>query len=195
MARNEPDKRTRILLAAVHVFSDQGYHNAKIEGIAIQAEVGKGTVYEYFSSKHQLFLEMLIYSHDQYREFVQQSVHREETAVGKLRELIRCHLTFMQESGCIARIILRERIDEDGTLHQWLLEERRKQIEFVEQILAAARDKGELRIESTELITLAIIGAISTVGHLFFIEGKPLDVDALTTVLMNAFLHGIAPQA
>ena len=52
------DKRTRIINAALTVFSRDGFQNAKIEDIARTADIGKGTLYEYFSSKDELFFEV-----------------------------------------------------------------------------------------------------------------------------------------
>ena len=52
------EKRTRIINAALAVFSRDGFQNAKIEDIARTADIGKGTLYEYFSSKDELFLEV-----------------------------------------------------------------------------------------------------------------------------------------
>ncbi|MDH7498134.1 MAG: helix-turn-helix domain-containing protein, partial [Syntrophomonadaceae bacterium] len=52
------EKRQLILEAAARVFSQRGYHQAKVEEIAAAAGVGKGTVYEYFDSKLELFQQM-----------------------------------------------------------------------------------------------------------------------------------------
>lgn len=40
----------------MRVFARDGYHRAKIEAVAEEAGIGKGTVYEYFRSKTDLFL-------------------------------------------------------------------------------------------------------------------------------------------
>ncbi|TLM97504.1 helix-turn-helix transcriptional regulator, partial [bacterium] len=58
MHKGESEKRVQIIKAAIKVFSEKGFHDAKVEDIAQQADVGKGTVYEYFSSKTELFQEM-----------------------------------------------------------------------------------------------------------------------------------------
>ena len=52
------DKRNRIINAALSVFSKDGFQNSKIEDIARTADIGKGTLYEYFSSKEELFLQV-----------------------------------------------------------------------------------------------------------------------------------------
>ncbi len=50
-----PNKREQIVAAAATVFARSGYSGAVIADIAIQANIGKGTVYEYFKSKEDLF--------------------------------------------------------------------------------------------------------------------------------------------
>lgn len=52
-------KLARILDAAYQVFAAKGFHEARIEEIAEQAGVAKGTVYLYFPSKQELYLAML----------------------------------------------------------------------------------------------------------------------------------------
>ena len=48
-------KRNQIIEAAAQVFAEKGYSGAVVADIAIQANIGKGTVYEYFNSKEDLF--------------------------------------------------------------------------------------------------------------------------------------------
>jgi len=49
------DKKNRIIEAAVMVFAQKGYASATVADIAARAEIGKGTIYEYFASKEDLF--------------------------------------------------------------------------------------------------------------------------------------------
>lgn len=44
-----------ILKAATRVFAEQGYEAATVDAIAQRAGIGKGTVYEYFKDKQELF--------------------------------------------------------------------------------------------------------------------------------------------
>ncbi|MBB6672420.1 TetR/AcrR family transcriptional regulator [Cohnella nanjingensis] len=45
----------KIMLAAVEVFSENGYHRASMDEIALRAQVAKGTLYYNFPGKSQLF--------------------------------------------------------------------------------------------------------------------------------------------
>ncbi|MBN4081292.1 TetR/AcrR family transcriptional regulator [Caldithrix abyssi] len=49
-------KRDLILHAAITVFAKDGLEKGKIADIAKEAGIGKGTVYEYFRSKEEIFL-------------------------------------------------------------------------------------------------------------------------------------------
>jgi len=48
-------KKELIIEAAAQVFARSGYSNASVASIAGKANIGKGTVYEYFQSKEDLF--------------------------------------------------------------------------------------------------------------------------------------------
>ena len=48
------DKRLRLVTAATAFFAKKGYASTRVAEIAERAGVGKGTVYEYFSSKEEL---------------------------------------------------------------------------------------------------------------------------------------------
>jgi len=52
---HQTNKNKRIIDAAVIVFAQKGYASATIADIAAKAEIGKGTIYEYFASKEDLF--------------------------------------------------------------------------------------------------------------------------------------------
>ena len=53
------EKRQAILEASLHIFLTQGFQNAGMAAIAKQADVSTATLYKHFSSKDQLFGEMV----------------------------------------------------------------------------------------------------------------------------------------
>lgn len=53
-------KRQDILHSAMTLFRNKGFHNTKMEDIAIDAGVGKGTLYGYFENKQDIFDEACI---------------------------------------------------------------------------------------------------------------------------------------
>jgi len=57
--QKDPTKADAIIRAAIHIFARDGLEKGKIADIAKEAGIGKGTVYEYFSSKDEIFHAMV----------------------------------------------------------------------------------------------------------------------------------------
>ncbi|MGI6514560.1 MAG: TetR/AcrR family transcriptional regulator [Syntrophomonadales bacterium] len=86
--QQERGKRERILEAAQSVFARKGYYLSKIEEIAELAGVGKGTVYEYFASKEELYKEMFKVILNRYTEYVMVEETPEMTVKEWIRHLL-----------------------------------------------------------------------------------------------------------
>ena len=54
-------KKQNIIAAAAQVFSQKGYAAAVMADIAVAAGIGKGTIYEYFDSKEDLFFAVFLW--------------------------------------------------------------------------------------------------------------------------------------
>ena len=67
-------KKRQILEAAIAVFARKGVGNTRIAEIAAEAGTGKGTIYEYFRSKEQLFQEAFGHFLQQVRNLLKTSL-------------------------------------------------------------------------------------------------------------------------
>ena len=83
--KEKKDKRQRILNAATQLFSQNGYANTRIIDIANAAEVAKGTVYEYFSSKDELVIEWVKEIGEEISKNTQEAIAGDYTAEEKLQ--------------------------------------------------------------------------------------------------------------
>lgn len=52
---DKEQKKMEILLSATRVFARMGFANTKMIDIAEEAKIGKGTIYEYFKNKNEIF--------------------------------------------------------------------------------------------------------------------------------------------
>ncbi len=84
---DKKEKKKALLMAARRVFARKGFTATKIDDVAKEAEIGKGTVYEYFRSKDDIFFalyeEMKIELHERIFELDNELPPRE-----KLRNLV-----------------------------------------------------------------------------------------------------------
>jgi AcrR family transcriptional regulator len=59
MQRPNPEKLGDILQAAAKLFAARPFHGVRLEDIAAEAGVGKGTLYVYFDSKEDLYIRLI----------------------------------------------------------------------------------------------------------------------------------------
>lgn len=94
MSRSQ--RRKALLEAAAAVFSRKGFANARISDIAVEAGVGKGTVYEYFDSKEELFLEVFRHLDVEFQRRLADRVAGADSACGRLQALFEAGAEFME---------------------------------------------------------------------------------------------------
>ncbi|HEY5382610.1 MAG TPA: TetR/AcrR family transcriptional regulator [Acidobacteriaceae bacterium] len=99
-------RRAEILAAALKVFCKKGYTEARMEDVAAQAKIAKGTLYLYFSSKAE------IYSAAAHSGMEQLSTLAVERTAGiadfhtRLETLITVRLDFWMEQRSLYRMLL-----------------------------------------------------------------------------------------
>ena len=59
--RLNPEKKERIINAALKEFAQNGYEKASTNEIIKEAEIAKGSLFNYFNSKKELYLFLLDY--------------------------------------------------------------------------------------------------------------------------------------
>ena len=90
-------KRLLLIEAAAQVFSEQGFAKTRVEDISRCAGVGKGTVYEYFSSKEELFFAVFEWINDEIRSRVDAVVDDQTSAREVLAAIFRSSAEIIAE--------------------------------------------------------------------------------------------------
>jgi len=101
-------RRSELLTAARAVFGRKGFHDASIEEIAEMAEVAKGTVYLYYKSKKDLYLEALRFGLDLLVKQLKARAERPGSCLETLRALAETKIVFFEENGDFFRIYYSE---------------------------------------------------------------------------------------
>ena len=78
------EKKARILEAAIKVFARKGLSKTTISDIAAEADIGKGTVYEYFKSKDEVFSASFIFFMDKVEIILSKRLYRIHDPLKKL---------------------------------------------------------------------------------------------------------------
>ncbi len=101
LPRKEREKlrhREEILEAALSLFSSKGFHNVSMQDIANESEFGVGTLYNFFESKEQLFVELMRTVVEKFGQLLIPILDSEQEEREKLSKFIRAHVDMLESN-------------------------------------------------------------------------------------------------
>lgn len=191
---SEGSKREKILEAAVAVFAEKGYHQARIEEIAARAGVGKGTVYEYFASKLELFQEMFRAVLERYYGRLRSVPEDGLTVVERLRLILELHLDFISQNARFARVAFADGVGYDQELAFWIYEQRKAKLERMRAFFEEGIERGEFRGVDAGVAASIFLGAMTSLIVPIVMEGQEADPADLARQAMDILLNGLVTE-
>src|SRR3977135_2450746 len=98
MERRLTQRGRRLFAPPPRRFAEKGYHPTSVAEIVQGMEVGKGVFYWYFSSKEELFLEILKEAQQGLRRRQQQAIAEEPDPAKRLELGIRASMAWLAEN-------------------------------------------------------------------------------------------------
>jgi TetR/AcrR family fatty acid metabolism transcriptional regulator len=99
VATSNSDKRAKILEVALKIFTELGYHETKLDEIARQAGVAKGTLYLYFKNKADIFVQCMFDGYEKWMQEVQEIIDSDGSAYERLHTLVQLQTKVFTHSG------------------------------------------------------------------------------------------------
>jgi len=103
--REKEARREAILNAAASVFVRKGYYEATLDEIATEAEMAKGTIYNYYKDKDDLFISLANHGHERFDEILSEARNRHTNLAKFLTFLIRANLQGIAEHVDLAHML------------------------------------------------------------------------------------------
>ena len=194
--QEQPNKRQQILDAAYVVFSRKGYHRATVDEIIALADTGKGTVYNYFVNKEQLFYTLIQEKSAPFEVDLQRLVKADMEPLQKVEAVVRLFLGFYQENGDLWRVMTHEvrgfdlegysnfTAEERVKYHAWF----HQSILMIEQVLQEGLDKGAFRICDMHRGAYGLYSAIVSIVFAGLVDS----IEESAKTIADVFLHGVA---
>lgn len=185
------DKKELILKAALNVFSRKSFHQVKVEEIAALAGVGKGTIYDYFESKEEIFEDSFKVSSESYMKIFDSCLEEDIPFWKKVKFIIKFHIRFLKNHEEMARFVLDTHSRSQEELKEWVVEKRNQRLEVVKRMIQKGIEEGEIREVDVEIASRVFLGLVFSVcsGMLFF-DGM-LPGDDTQEKLLDLFYHGL----
>lgn len=198
------DKEEIILNAAFEVFRVNGFTNASMKDIAILAGIGKGTIYEYFASKDDLFVQVVKNKTSQFNAEVKNKITDKIT----LREILDEMLKLAQEKIVELEFFIKfmnfgeffeMNREAKENLHQSFLNQQKESVNLFREIFKTGLADGTLREFDWDFVANLIFGMIGTFCHSIvdrMDEGwSQVQKDLDRGKMVDFILNGIAVKA
>ena len=201
MAARIIDKETKkreILQAALEVFSRSGFSKTKMIDVAKTAGIGKGTIYEYFRSKEEIFTEAFRFMMQKSDTLLEEALSKTDDPVEKLRSIIQIWLVqFLEESGDFMGIMMDFWAEGIRTKNKKILDilnlkglyEQYRQL--INDILQEGVKSGAFGRINTSNIASAIIAALDGLMLQWILDPDLFDLKQVAEDFTEGLLNGI----
>ena len=189
------ETRARLILAAREAFIDEGFH-VTVDNIAARAGVAEQTLYNYFPSKEELFVEVI----GQGAEAMLASL---DGAYGSLRESLICFATsfrrrvLAKDNMALLRILTAEISHLPELSKAFFTKGASKTHAHLSEFLASAMDDGHLRRDCPKFASDMLIGMLFNTDfiHCQCVNTfRKKDESMRCEKIIDCFLHSFSPN-
>ncbi len=204
-----PEKQEKVFEAAVGEFASKGYRSASMNSLVKAAGISKGSIFQYFKSKRNLFDGVVEIATDRVKLYLKQV--RDETAemnfFARLEYMLRAGFDFIDRHPLLARIyfhLLQSGEAPSGS--EEILQLRKQANEFLIDLLREAIEKGEIREElDIERVAFLLNALLETLLRSYYTEflasglglyrGNAAELDRWVAATMELVRKGAEKQA
>jgi TetR/AcrR family transcriptional regulator, fatty acid metabolism regulator protein len=185
-------KRERILRAAVDVFAEFGYFNAKVSQIAKAAGVADGTIYLYFDGKEDLLVTIFREHTRNYLRSLEQAMANVNRAEDRLRIAVRHHLETLgrdRSLAIVSQVELRHTLKFMSLFSQ---QEVADYLNVIRRIVEYGQQEGTFRRNvHPQLVAKAIFGVLDEMVTSWILSEKEYDLGAQSEQVADLILTGL----
>lgn len=197
MTKNEPrEKRiSQIIDAAVHEFIEKGYHGASMQSIADRANLTKGGIYYYFSSKDEIMLS----ANDRYFEPVivlMEKARNNQSPSKGLNKFIHDYLSHWTRHPreLVFTFLSLAKVLQDKKMWSPIEVYHEMMVSFYKDLLQKGVEAGELKKHDTNNRAIALFAALDGVTA-YLVMCDSLIADKTARALQKVFVDEIVISA
>jgi AcrR family transcriptional regulator len=190
-AKVREQTRRRLLEVGAEYVARDGLERASVDAIAIAAGYAKGTFYNYFDSKEQLFGEVIAESArravDHYAKAKDKGTTRQ-----RLLALARADVNVLREEEAFTKVVIREVMTFRPETYPLIVKHLAPFIQKIETVLSAGVAAGEIRDDQpVAQQALIFAGMLALMYVQYWGSGSAWpSLDAVPELVVGAFLDG-----
>lgn len=191
-AEERSAKRHALLIAAVRMFNERGFHATLLEDVAASLGVSKPTIYHYLGNKEQVLLECIALGIEEYHCAIDEAKALPGSGLDRLRHFLRGYARAnMTDFG---RCVIRTGPEPLSTEGKQELRARKRRIDaamrcFIEEGIA----DGSIATTDPKLLAFTLAGALNWPAR-WHVPGGELSADELAARMVDILTAGLAPR-
>lgn len=182
--------RTKILKSAADIFVRKGYHQTTVDEIARAMGVAKGTIYNHFAGKEDLYLAVIRGCVDLLQERLRQAAARGKNAREKIMNLIGSQLHFFEQEKDLVLLFLTEFFGRDAHRGKLATDMLSGCLETIRSVIAEGIGDGTLREVDLEIATSSLFGMVTVTAFHFISQGRPINYGEVCAGIAKIFFEG-----
>jgi len=193
---DNPDTRERILESAAAVFARKGYHDTRVDDIALESGTSKGAIYFHWASKEKVFLALIEGFAGLLEDRLRASLEKTPSGRARLDAALRVCVETFGRYKSLAKIAL---VQATG-LGMSFETKRREVLErftaIIQENLEEAAAEGSIPAVDAELAAQVWMGALNEIIMRWILTGRPDPTTALPELrAMLLRSVGLDPEA
>jgi len=187
-----------IVAAALSVFGEKGFASARIEEIAAEAGVSKGTLYLYFETKSDIFRAVVREAVSPNIETVAKAVAQADPPFADLVRMLLPRIAAVIATapvGRVVKMVVGESRNFPELAKVWHDDVIEKGVALISGLVARAQDRGEVRSGDPRIHAFSIMGPM-LIGALWRetftpVGGAEIDVNAIARQHAETIVNGL----
>lgn len=185
-------KRERIIETASELFSKMSYHEVMMDDVAKLTDVAKGTVYNYFTSKEELYFSIMKMRMEKLTSSLKAKVESETNSIDSLKSFIIHLYMFMMKYQSFFLIYRKEFMNTDNELCAKYKALEKQLHNLLAEIIRNGKVKGLFRNIDESFAVNVILGSIyGTVQHGIDSCLKDSELSYEREKIFDFVLHGL----
>lgn len=194
MSRASPltprERRATLLLAAREVFAERGYHAASVSDIIERAGVARGTFYNHFESKRDVFAAVLAALMDEISGVVQR-IEVTRPIHEQIDDNLRRVTGALAQAGDAVRILFTDALSVDKDGEEALAEFYGLALARIERALRRGQSIGVVREGDEKQRARCLLGMVKEPVIQARLAGESLDAEALAKAIGGMLRAGV----
>ena len=197
---NPEERKEQILQCAKKLFARHGYYQTQISDIIKEAKIARGTIYQYFNNKEDIFVTLLEKFYIHWEQSISVNANEIDLKTITPKEYftfrIQKTLAFFAKDPDLCRILLRIGLGLPGDMSTAIRRFEKRILNIVISDLTFAAKNGHVK-EGLDVVLAAILisGAILRTAYYFYgfdeTRRQKLDVDQVANEIANVLSPGI----